>query len=63
MSYSEAVKKVGRGRWGKDPERSDVSSRSVPVQRDKPTSGICFSNIGFFAFIAMAINCTVRMEQ
>ena len=33
-----------------DPERSGVSSRSVPVQRDEPTSEICFGKIGFLAF-------------
>ena len=51
LSYAEAVKKgeedVSRGR---DPERSGVSSRSVPVQRDKLASNICFSKIGFVAF-------------
>jgi hypothetical protein len=40
-----------------------VTSRSVPVQRDKPTSDICFSKIGFLAFIAMVINCTAGMER
>ena len=51
------------GSRGRDPERSGVSSRSVPVQRDKPTSDICFSKIGFLAFIAMVINCTAGMER
>ena len=38
MSYAEAVKKVEEdGTRGRDPERSGVS-RSVPVQRDRPTS-------------------------
>ena len=52
------------GRWvkGRDPERSGESSRSVPVQRDKPTSEICFSKIGFLTFIAMVINCTAGMD-
>ena len=63
LSYAEAVKKVEEdvSRW-RDPERSGVSSRSVPVQRDKPISDICFSEIGFFVFIAMVINCTAGME-
>ena len=39
-----------------------MSCRSVPVQRDRPTSVICFSKIGFLAFIVMVINCTARME-
>ena len=64
LSYAEAVKKVEEdGSSGRDPERSDVSSRSVPVQRDKPTSDICFSKIAFLAIYAMVINCTARMEH
>ena len=36
LLYAEAVKKVEEdGSMGRDPERSGVSSRSVPVQRDK----------------------------
>ena len=49
------------GSRGRDPERSGVSSRSVPVQRDRPTSDICFSKIVFLAIIAMVINCTAGM--
>ena len=42
LSYAEAVKKVEEdGSRGMDPEKSGVSSRSVPVQRDKPKSDIC----------------------
>ena len=53
------MKKVEEdGSRGRDPERSGVSSRSVPVQRDRPTRYICFSKIGVLAFIAMVINCT-----
>ena len=51
LSYGEAAKK---GQGGGDPERSN---RSVPVQRDRPTSDICFSMIRFFAFIVTVINC------
>ena len=40
-----------------------MSSRSVPVQRDWQTSDICFSKIGFLAFIEIVINCTVGMEH
>ena len=40
-----------------------MSSRSVPVQRDRPTSDICFSKVGSLAFIAMVINCTTGMEH
>ena len=47
-------------RW-REPERS-VWGRYVPVQRDRPTSDICFSKIGFLAFIAMVINCTAGIE-
>ena len=58
LSYTEAVKKVEEhGSRGRDPERSGVSSRSVPG-RDRLKSDISFSKIGFLAFIAMVINCT-----
>ena len=41
LSYAEAVKKVEEdGSSGRYPERSGVSSRSVPVQMDRPTSDI-----------------------
>ena len=64
LSYAEAVKKVEEdGSRMRDPERSGVSIRSVPVQRDKPTSDICFNKIRFLAFIAMVINCTAGMEH
>ena len=63
FSYVEEVKKVEEdGSRGRDPKRSGVSSRFVPVQKDRPTSNICFSKIGFLAFIAMVINCTARLE-
>jgi hypothetical protein len=36
--YAETVKKVEEdGSIGRDPERSRMTGRSVPVQRDKPT--------------------------
>ena len=39
LSYAEAVKKVEEGgSRGWDPERSGVSRRVIPVQRDKQTS-------------------------
>ena len=64
LSYAEAVKIVEEdGSRGRDPKRSGVNSRSVPVQSDKPTSDICFSKIEFFAFIAMVSNCTIGMEH
>jgi hypothetical protein len=64
LSYAEAVKKVEEyGSRRTDPERSGVSSRYVPVKRDRPISYICFSNIGIFAFIAMVINCIAWMER
>ena len=51
LSYAEAVKKVEEeGARGRDPER-------------RPTSDICFSKIGFLAFIAMVINCTAGIER
>ena len=41
LSYAEALKKVEEdGSRGRVPERSGVSSRSVPVQRDRPTRDI-----------------------
>ena len=64
LSYAEAVKKVEQDLVkGEGSERSGVSSRSVPVQRDGPTSDICFSKIGLLAFIVMVINCTAGMER
>ena len=64
LSYAEAVKKVEEdGSMGRDPERSGVSSRSVPVQRDRPTIEMCYSKMGFLAFIAMVINFTTRTES
>jgi hypothetical protein len=54
LSYAKVVKKVEEdGSRGRDPERSCVSGTSVSVQRDRQTSVICFSRIGFLAFIAM----------
>ena len=57
VSYAEAVKKVEEdgSRW-RDPERICVSRRSVPAQKDRPMSDICFSKIGFLTFIAVVIN-------
>ena len=64
MLYAKALKKVEEdGSRGRDPERSGVGSRTVPVQRDRPTSDICFSKIEFLAFIAMVINCTAGKSQ
>ena len=64
LSYAEVSKKVEEdGSRGRDPEKSGVSSVSVPVQRDRPTSDICFSKIGSLSFIAMVINCTAGMER
>ena len=58
------MKKVEEdGSRGRDPERSGVSSRSVTVQRDKPTSDVCFSKIVFLAFIARLITSTAGMEH
>ena len=46
MSYAEAVKKVEEdGSRGRDPERSGVSSRSVPVPRDRATSDKCVRDL------------------
>jgi hypothetical protein len=48
VSYAEAVKKVEEdGSRVRDPERIPVNSRSVPEQKDWPTSDICFSKVGF----------------
>ena len=59
MSYAEALKKVEEdGSRGRYPERSGVSSRSVPVQRDRPTT-----DIYLFVFLAMVIISTARMER
>jgi hypothetical protein len=61
--YAEAVKKVEDWSRVRDPERIPVSSRSVPAQRERPMSDLCFSNVVFLAFIAMVINCTASMER
>ena len=64
VSYAEAVKKVEEeGSRVRDPERIPVNSRSVPEQKDRPTSDISFSKLGFLVFIAVVINCTAEMEH
>jgi hypothetical protein len=45
----------------RDPEMVSVSSRFGP-QKDRARSELCFSKVGFLAFIAMVINCTAEME-
>ena len=43
VSNAEAVKKVEEdGARGRDPERSGVTCRHVPLQKDRPTSDIMF---------------------
>ena len=64
MLYAEAVKKVAEeGSRVREPVRNPVSSRFVPIQRDRVTSELCFSKVGFLAFIAMVINCTTEMDS
>ena len=48
---------------GRGPERVHVSSRAVPVPRDRPTIDICYSKIDFLAFIAMVINRTAGRRK
>ena len=48
MSYAEAVKRV-------EDEGSKVSSKPRPIQSD---TNLCFSEVGFLAFIALVFNCT-----
>ena len=63
MSHTEAVRKVEEdGSRGRDHERIPMSSRSVPAQRDRPTSDLRFSKVGFLVFIAMVINCNTETE-
>ena len=33
------------------------------MSRPRPMSDLCFSKVGFLAFIAMVINCTAEMER
>ena len=40
-----------------------MSSRSLPEQSDRPMNEMCFSKVGFLAFIPMIINCTAEMES
>ena len=46
-----------------DPERIRVSSGSVPAQRDRPMGDICFSKIGFLAFIAQEVGGSLIGED
>jgi hypothetical protein len=39
----------------RDPERIAMS-RKRPIERDR--NNMCFSKVGFLAFIAMVVNCT-----
>jgi hypothetical protein len=61
VSYAEAVKEVvkGDGCRVRDPMRLPVCWLR-PVESDR--NNMFFSKIGFFAFIAMVINCTAEME-
>ena len=62
VSYAEAVKRVVEedGYRVRDTER-------IPVSRQKPRESdgknMCFSKVGFSAFIAMVVNCTAEMDQ
>jgi hypothetical protein len=47
----------------RDSERIPVNSRSVPAQRDRPMSDICFNKVGFLVFMAMVINFTVEIKR
>ena len=51
VSYAEAVKRV-------EDYGSRVSSMPRPIQSN---TSLCFSKVGFLAFIAMVINCTIRL--
>uniref|UniRef100_A0A4W5NVY1 40S ribosomal protein S26 n=1 Tax=Hucho hucho TaxID=62062 RepID=A0A4W5NVY1_9TELE len=64
MSHAEEIKEVEEcGSRVRDSERIPVNSRSVPEQRDSPMSDICFSKVGFLAFIAMVINCRTKKRR
>ena len=60
--YAEAVKRVVEedGPSARDPKRLPVT-RPRPIESDRNT--MCFSKVGFLAFIAMIINCTAEMES
>ena len=48
------------GPVSRDPERLPVSMPR-PIESDR--NNMCFSKVGFLAFIAMVINCTAEMEH
>ena len=49
-----------------DGDRVRVPER-IPVSRQRPSKrdgkNMCFSKVGFLAFIAMVVNCTAEMDQ
>ena len=55
MLYAEGVKRVVEkdGSRARDPKRIPVS-RPRPIERDR--NNMCFSKVGFLAFIAMVFN-------
>jgi hypothetical protein len=59
--YSEAVKRVVEkdGYRVRDPERIPVSRQRLIESDGK---NMCFSKVGFLAFIAMVISCTAEMD-
>lgn len=59
MLYAEEVEGGSRVR---DSERIPENSRSLPEQRDRPMSDICFNEVGL-AFIAIVICSTAEMTH
>ena len=61
VPYAEAVKRVVEedGDRVRDPEGILVN-RQRPIERDG--NNMCFSKVGFLAFIPMVVNSTAEME-
>lgn len=57
VSYAEVVEEDGYR--VRDTERIPVSKQR-PIERDG--NNMCFSKVGFLAFIATIVNCTAEMD-
>lgn len=62
MLYAEAMKREVEedGCRVRDPEMISVSRQRLIESDGK---NMCFSKVGFLAFIAMVVNCTAEMDR